>query len=68
MHFDQTSGHNWFKPVITGRLVVDCPIEKKNMVDVKILSISYSNLLDSIKRLKIVPGLIENVFHELLLL
>ena len=23
MHIDQTSGHYWFKPVITGRLVVD---------------------------------------------
>ena len=43
------------------------------MFDVKILSISYPNLLDSINRIKIVSildntGLIENVFHELLLL
>ena len=28
MHIDQTSGHYWFKPVITGRLVVDWSIEK----------------------------------------
>ena len=43
------------------------------MVNVKILSISYTILLESINRLKIVSiqdntGLIENVFHELLLL
>ena len=43
------------------------------MVDVKILSISYLILLGSINRLKIVSikdntGLIENVFHDLLLL
>ena len=46
---------------------------KKNMVDVKILSISYPILLDSINRLKILSiydstGLIENVFHALPLL
>ena len=46
---------------------------EKNMVDVKILSISYPVLLDSRNRLKIVSiydntGLIENVYHELLLL
>ena len=28
MHIDQTSGHYWFKPVITGRLVVNWSIEK----------------------------------------
>ena len=43
------------------------------MVDVKILGINYSILLDSRNRLKIVSikdntGLIENVFHEFLLL
>ena len=53
--------------------MVDWSIEK-DMVDVKILSISYPNLLNSINRLiKIVSikdntDLIENVFHELLLL
>ena len=46
MHIDLTSGHYWFKPVITGRLVVEWSIEK-NMVIVKILSISYPYLLDS---------------------
>ena len=40
MHIDQTSGQYWFLPVITGWLVVSWSIEK-NMVDVKILSISY---------------------------
>ena len=55
MHIDQTSGHYWFKPVITGRLVVNWSIEK-NMVDVKILSISYPNLLDSINRLNLVQN------------
>ena len=47
---------------------------KKNMVNVKIFSITYPILLDSINRLKIVgyiiifTGLTENVFHKLLLL
>ena len=46
---------------------------KKNMVNMMILSISYPILLDSINRLNIVSisvntGLIENVFHALLLL
>ena len=27
MSIDQTSGHYWFKPVISGRLVVDWSIE-----------------------------------------
>ena len=38
---------------INRSLLVDWSIEK-TMVDVKILSISYSNFLDSINRLKIV--------------
>ena len=59
------TGHYWS---IGGQLV-----DWKNMVDVKILSISYLILLGSINRLKIVSikdntGLIENVFHDLLFL
>ena len=38
--------------LVSGRLVVNWSIEK-NMVDVKILSISYPILLDSINRLDI---------------
>ena len=49
---------------------MDWSIEK-NMVDEKILSISYPNLLDSMNRIKIMSildntGLIENVFHEMI--
>ena len=45
----------------------------KSIIVVKILIISYPILLDYINRLKIVSildniGLIENVFHELLLI
>ena len=64
----------WSFLVLTSHyLSIEGQLKKINMVNVKILSISYPYLLDFINRLKIVPisdntGLIENVFHELLLL
>ena len=40
MSIDQTSGHYWLKPVISGRLVVDWSIEI-TMVSSKVFSISH---------------------------
>ena len=40
MSIDQTSGHYWLKPVISGRLVVDWSIEI-TLVSSKVFSISH---------------------------
>ena len=40
MSIDQTSGHYWLKPVISGRLVVDWSIEM-TLVSSKVFSISH---------------------------
>ena len=70
----------WTRPVVNTGFNLSLLVDwwsigqlKKTWSMLKILSISYPILLDSINRLKIVSiqdntGLIENVFHALLLL
>ena len=54
-YFPKCEGKGSFpKSQIKSLLVITGRLKKQNMVDVKILSISYPNLLDSINRLKIV--------------